>query len=160
MRAALKSRPKSPDTDGATETGRFLTWRIAMTPPTPTGKPAETAPTTAPGNPAAPDAKANKQSRRQKRRMAHRVPCRVRLVDPITGEIRTIAGETVNLSPDGMALHVGVEVPLGTWVETLVPHAQSDPLFLCGEVVRIRRTLAANFEIGVSMKDDAPPLIP
>lgn len=124
-----------------------------MTPPTPIGKPSKTTPARALAGVVAPDSKVQAESRRQKRRMAHRVPCRVRLMDPVTGQTHTVVGETVNLSPDGLALQVGLEVPLGTWVETLVPHAQGDPLFLCGEVVHVRRTLAANFEIGVSVRD-------
>ena len=128
-----------------------------MTPPSPTGKPAKTAPTRVLANFAAPDSNTEQVSRRLKRRMAHRVPCRVRLMDPLTGELRTVVGETVNLSPEGLALQLGLEVPLGTWVETLVPHAQGNPLFLYGEVVHVRRTLAANFEIGVSVRDETPP---
>jgi hypothetical protein len=83
------------------------------------------------------------------RRVAYRVPCRVRLIDEVTGEVHTVAGETVNLSRQGMALQVGLDVPIGTWVETLVPHPNGDPMFLCGTVVHSRRTMKAGFEIGV-----------
>jgi hypothetical protein len=86
---------------------------------------------------------------RADRRTPYRIPCRVRLVDADTGEVRTVVGETVNLSPRGVALQLSVDVPLGTWVETLVPHLNGDPLFLCGKVVHSRRTMMANFEIGV-----------
>jgi hypothetical protein len=88
-------------------------------------------------------------SPRAGRRMAYRAPCRVRLIDQLTGEVHTVVGETVNLSPQGMALQVGRDVPIGTWVETLVPHPNGDPMFLCGTVVHSRRTMRANFEIGV-----------
>ena len=88
-------------------------------------------------------------SPRAERRMAYRVPCRVRLIDAVTGEVHTVAGETVNLSPQGMALQLGLDVPLGTWVETLVPHPNGDPMFLCGTVIHSRQTMKANFEIGV-----------
>ncbi len=43
-----------------------------------------------------------------------------------------------------------------TWVETVVPHASGDPLFLCGTVMHCRRTLAANYELGISVSRDAP----
>lgn len=89
--------------------------------------------------------------------MPHRVPCRVRLIEP-SGEVsRTVVGQTVNLSVGGAALQIGVDVPLGTWVETLVPHAHGEPLFLCGRVVHIRRTMSANFEIGIDMPADGSP---
>ncbi len=97
-----------------------------------------------------------KPQQRNEPRVPHRVPCRVRLVDPSTGEIRTVVGETVNLSAGGVAIHVSLAVPVGTWVETLVPHASGDPLFLCGTVMHCRRTLAANYELGISVSRDAP----
>ena len=82
-------------------------------------------------------------------RTPYRIPCRVRLVDSTTGEVRTVVGETVNLSRRGMALHIAMDVPIGTWVETLVANPNGEPMFLCGTVVHSRRTLASNFEIGV-----------
>ncbi|MCK4340728.1 MAG: PilZ domain-containing protein [Phycisphaerae bacterium] len=94
---------------------------------------------------------------RVERRMPHRVPCRVRLVEPTTGEVRTVMGETINLSAGGVAIQVGVDVPVGTWAETLIPHAHGDPLFLCGTVVHSRRTMHAHYEIGIAMSDAAPP---
>ncbi len=100
---------------------------------------------------------AGNEARRNLHRVPHRVPCRVRLVDRTTGEVRTVVGETLNFSPGGVALQLGIDVPVGTWVETLVPHLHGDPLFLCGTVVHTRRTLHANFEIGVSMNEDVPP---
>ena len=90
------------------------------------------------------------------RRMPYRVPCRVRLVDAATGEVRTVVGETIEISPQGMALQIGMDVPLGTWVETLVPNPNGDPLFLCGTVVHTRQTMTAHFEIGV--ETDRPPI--
>lgn len=86
---------------------------------------------------------------RAERRTPFRVPCRVRLVDAVTGEVRTVLGETLNLSRRGMALQLAADVPPGTWVETLVPHPTGEPLFLCGTVVHSRRTMAAHYEIGV-----------
>jgi hypothetical protein len=86
---------------------------------------------------------------RAERRTPYRIPCRVRLVDADTGEVRTVVGETVNLSRRGVALQLAADVSLGTWIETLIPHPNGDPLFLCGKVVHSRRTMMANFEIGV-----------
>ncbi|MEW6253756.1 MAG: PilZ domain-containing protein [Planctomycetota bacterium] len=93
--------------------------------------------------------------RRMARRTPYRVPCRVRLVDPTTGEVRTIAGQTVNISSGGLSLHVAVETPPGTWVETLLPHPNGEPLFVCGRVVHVRRTMTANFEVGVETESPA-----
>ena len=64
-----------------------------------------------------------------------------------------MVGETVNLSAGGMAIQVALDLPLGTKVETLVPHADGAPLFLCGTVVHSRRTMRANYEIGVALAD-------
>ena len=82
-------------------------------------------------------------------RVPYRVPCRVRLVDPLTGEVKAVGGETLNVSRGGMSLQVGVNVPVGTWVETLVLNPNGDPLLLTGTVAHCRRTLASNFELGV-----------
>jgi hypothetical protein len=82
-------------------------------------------------------------------RVPYRVPCRVRLVDPLTGEVRTVVGETLEISRTGMSLQVSVNVATGTWVETLVLKPNGEPLFLAGSVAYCRRTLASNFELGV-----------
>jgi hypothetical protein len=100
---------------------------------------------------------ASEHKQRLQRRVPHRVPCRVRIVEPESGETRTVVGETLNLSPNGLALQISANLRPGTWVETLVPNANGDPLFICGTVVHSRRMLSANFEIGVSMSDDVPP---
>lgn len=95
--------------------------------------------------------------RRIHRRVPHRVPCRVRLIDTTTGNSHTLCGQTTNISPGGIAIQLGSEVPLGTWVETVVPYNAGEPLFLCGTVVHARRTLTSNFEIGVATENDIPP---
>ena len=82
-------------------------------------------------------------------RVAYRVPCRVRLVDPVSGEVRNVIGETLNVSRGGMSLQISVNVAVGTWVETMVAHPCGEPMFLTGTVAHCRRTLAASFEIGV-----------
>ncbi len=95
--------------------------------------------------------------RRATRRVPHRVPCRVHLIDARTGASRALVGETIDLSPAGAAIRVGVDVPVGTWVETLVPHAHGDPLFICGVVVRSRQALHQQYEIGIEIAPDATP---
>ncbi len=89
---------------------------------------------------------------RAERRTPFRVPCRIRLIDAATGEVRTVLGETLNLSRNGLALQLAADVAPGTWVETLVPHPHGEPLFLCGTVVHSRRTLASGYEIGVETR--------
>lgn len=84
--------------------------------------------------------------------MPCRIPCRVRLVDATTGDVRTVVGETLNISNNGVALQVGAEVPLGTWVETMVLHPNGDPLFLSGKTVHVRRAMAAGYELGVALE--------
>ncbi|MBK9119928.1 MAG: PilZ domain-containing protein [Phycisphaerales bacterium] len=86
---------------------------------------------------------------RRETRVPFRVPCRVHLVEPKSGYVRTVLGETLNISRRGISLQLSVNPPVGTWVETLVPHAHGDPVFVCGTVVHSRRTLAHGFEIGV-----------
>ncbi len=106
-------------------------------------------------SPAAAGRPVARERRRQARavtRRPYRVPCRVRLVDTATGEVRTVVGETINISRAGVALQLATDVPVGTWVETLLPHPTGNPMFLCGTVVHSRRTLAANYEIGVRME--------
>ena len=106
------------------------------------------------GKPRLPNARSAFRAERADRRAPYRIPCRVRLVNAETGEVRNVAGETVNLSRRGMAIQVGLDVPIGTWVETLVLHPNGDPMFLCGTVIHTRRTMMANFEVGV--KTDHP----
>lgn len=88
---------------------------------------------------------------RRDTRVPYRVPCRVRLIDTATGEARAVVGETVNLSGAGLSVQLPVEAPVGTWVETLVLNPAGDPMFLCGHVAHVRRTLSSSFEIGVRM---------
>jgi len=86
-------------------------------------------------------------------RRPYRVPCRVRVVDTDTGEIRTTLGETVNISPAGVALQLGIDVPIGTWVETMVANPSGEPLFLCGVVVHRRRAMTGGYQIGVETRN-------
>jgi hypothetical protein len=93
--------------------------------------------------------------RRRARRVPYRVPCRVRLANVATGEVRTVVGETVNISPAGFAVQLAIAAPVGTWVETMVLHPNGEPLFLSGTVVHVRQTMSNQHEIGVSMPGDA-----
>lgn len=94
---------------------------------------------------------------RGQRRVAHRVPCRVRLYDAHLGQPSAVIGQTTNISTNGLAVQLPRDVPPGTWVETLVPHINGDPLFVCGTVVHCRRVLGDEFEIGVEFTDESPP---
>ncbi len=94
---------------------------------------------------------------RGQRRVAHRVPCRVRLHEPDSGQSNAVIGQTMNISTNGLALQLPQDVPAGTWVETLVPHVNGDPIFVCGTVVHSRRVLGDEFEIGVEFTGDSPP---
>ncbi|MFH1747244.1 MAG: PilZ domain-containing protein [Planctomycetota bacterium] len=91
------------------------------------------------------------------RRIAHRIPCRVRLYDPESGQPSAMLGQTTNISNSGLAVQVARHVPNGTWVETLVPHVNGDPIFVCGVVVHSRRVLGDEFEIGIEYSGDSPP---
>ncbi len=93
--------------------------------------------------------------RRMARRTPYRVPCRVRLVDPQSGEVRTVTGQTVNISSGGLSVQIGVQPATGTWIETLVPHPNGDPMFVCGRVVHVRQTMTASFELGVETQSPA-----
>ncbi len=83
------------------------------------------------------------------RRVPYRVPCKVRLFDPESGADRTVVGQTVNLSDGGVAMQVAVRPRLGTWVETLVPNLTGEPRTIRGWVVHTRKTLHAQYEVGV-----------
>jgi hypothetical protein len=99
--------------------------------------------------PTTPDTKPERRRPPEQRRVPYRVPCRIRLINKQTGEVRTVVGETINISTGDTALQLGTSVPIGTWVETLVPRPNGEPLFLCGTVVHRRRVMASGFEIGI-----------
>lgn len=84
-------------------------------------------------------------------RVPHRVPCRLRTLE-LAGAGLTALGETVNLSPEGLAVLVGRKVECGTRVEVLLPHLDGEPACLYGEVVRTRRVFSGAYEIGVSLR--------
>lgn len=87
--------------------------------------------------------------RRRKRRIPHRVPCRLRIFGPLAAQ--PLLGETVDISPTGLALQLGADVAAGTRVEVLLPHLDGEPACLYGTVVRRRRVLTGTYEIGIRL---------
>jgi hypothetical protein len=72
-------------------------------------------------------------------------------------------GQTVNISHAGIAVQLGREIPAGTRVEALLPHANNEITHVNGTVARTRRVLAGTFEIGIEFRravadssEDAP----
>lgn len=90
-------------------------------------------------------------------RIAHRVPCQVRLSDAEAGSVVVVAGETVNLSPRGVAVHLGRIVPIGATVQVLLSSLEGEPAFLYGRVVHSRRVLTGTYEIGIAVTDEFRP---
>jgi len=89
--------------------------------------------------------------RRGERRMAHRVPCRVQAVEQPEGAAFSALGETVNFSPNGLAVQLGQPVEVGTLVEVLLPRLGAEPKRLRGRVAHSRRVVTGTFEIGISI---------
>jgi hypothetical protein len=87
--------------------------------------------------------------RRAEPRIAHRVPCEIWLLDPVSGVRRVLTGRTVNLSASGIAVHVGEPVACGTTVEALMLPAPQAPRRLAGAVRHVRRVLTGTFELGI-----------
>ncbi|RMF79254.1 MAG: PilZ domain-containing protein [Planctomycetota bacterium] len=83
-------------------------------------------------------------------RVPHRVPCRLRTIE-LAGAGLMALGETVNLSPEGLAVLVGQRIERGVRVEVLLPHLDGEPACFYGEVVRTRRVFSGAYEIGVSL---------
>jgi hypothetical protein len=87
--------------------------------------------------------------RRAERRVAHRVPCRVRVLNSSTGRVVSVVGQTVNLSVSGLAVQLGCAMVAGTHLEVLLPQLDGEPMRLHGRVVHCRRVLTGTFEVGV-----------
>ncbi len=98
---------------------------------------------------------AERGRRRRQRRAMHRVPCRVRVFESDSAQVRVFCGETVNLSPGGVAVQLGQAVREGTWVEALLPRLTGAPLTVCGTVVHCRRVLTGTFEVGIEIAPDS-----
>lgn len=95
---------------------------------------------------------------RRDRRWSHRAPCFIRIIET-DGEFTAgaiggieLQGETVNMSPSGLAIHVAEPIPTGVRVEAVVARWSGyEELRLLGRVVHTRRMLAGLFEIGVRL---------
>ncbi len=104
-----------------------------------------------------------RRSARALPRMPHRVPCRLCWHDPASDAPASCVGQTVNISHAGIAVQLGREIPAGTRVEALLPHANNEITHVNGTVARTRRVLAGTFEIGIEFRravadssEDAP----
>ncbi|HUX15904.1 MAG TPA: PilZ domain-containing protein [Phycisphaerae bacterium] len=95
--------------------------------------------------------------RRAVPRSPHRVPCRLKVFDSPTGSEWAVCGETVNISPAGVAVQLGKPIPEGTAVEVLIPHLDADPLCVHGIVAHTRRVLTGTFEIGIRRQPHRDP---
>ena len=98
--------------------------------------------------------------RRAVPRAPHRVPCRLKVFDAPTGSEWAVGGETVNISPVGVAVQLGKPIPEGTAVEVLIPHLDADPLCVHGIVAHTRRVLTGTFEIGIRRQPHRDPAWP
>ena len=88
---------------------------------------------------------------RRQRRIPHRVPCRVCTVDEQGVRFPTL-GETLNVSDEGLAVVVGIEIAKGQTVEVLIPHLDGEPACLYGEVVHRRRVSSGTIELGIELQ--------
>ena len=96
--------------------------------------------------------------RRAVPRSPHRVPCRLRALGSPTETGWVACGQTVNVSPGGVAIQLSKPVRVGTRVEVQLPPLEGRPLLVRGSVVHSRRVLTGTFEIGIlqSRQDDPP----
>ncbi len=85
----------------------------------------------------------------RRRRVPHRVPCRLSVFDTADEQVASYCAQTVNISADGLAVHVQQAIPEGTLIEALVPHLDGDPLRFQGRVLHSRRVLSGVFEVGI-----------
>lgn len=98
--------------------------------------------------------KIEKMPRRVERRFAHRVPCRVRTSEPQGEPNVSTVGQTVNLSPNGVAVQLSQPLAAGVGVEVYLPHIDGLPILLRGKVIHSRRVMTGTFEIGIHI---SPP---
>ncbi|MBN2445652.1 MAG: PilZ domain-containing protein [Phycisphaerae bacterium] len=87
--------------------------------------------------------------RRADRRFPHRLPCQVRVYDTAQREWVTRSAQMVNISATGLAVQVGMVVPIGSRVETVIPRPETEAWRVSGTVTRTQRVLAGTFEIGI-----------
>ncbi len=94
------------------------------------------------------------KQRRNEARLAHREPCKVRVLDADNPD--PCVGVTVNVSQYGLAVQIARSIPTGTAVEALVPHLFGEPRLVCGRVTHTRRVLADLYEIGITLEPERP----
>lgn len=86
-----------------------------------------------------------------------RAPCRIRALDSL-GE--AIAGETVDWSQSGFAVHAGRCLAAGTPVEVLLVQPEGEPVCWYGRVMHARRVASGTFLLGIlvdgSLRESAP----
>jgi hypothetical protein len=97
-----------------------------------------------------------KSPQQREPRSVYRVPCVVKVFDANGTISNTFCGQTLNISRAGLALRLAKALPVGSEVETLVPHSEQEPLCVRGEVVRVRPTLLGECEVGVRIQDLPP----
>jgi hypothetical protein len=87
--------------------------------------------------------------RRATPRAAHRRPCAVTVFDASVGGWVTIQAETINVSSEGLGLHIAQPIPVGTRIEAQVFQHGMTPLSISGKVMHRRRVLTGVYELGV-----------
>lgn len=92
------------------------------------------------------------QGRRMDRRTPYRVLCRLLVEDRALGRRQSLIGQTINISPGGLAVRVGQEIPSGTEVTAVVPRQHGDPVLYTGVVAHCRRVLAVTYELGIEFE--------
>lgn len=81
-----------------------------------------------------------------------RVPCRLRIT--CSDGQRVVMGMTLNVSAGGLAVLAAATPPLGAHIEAEISRFEQPPLLFAGRVVRCRRMLGDEYEIGLSLSPD------
>jgi hypothetical protein len=100
--------------------------------------------------------KLKQMPRRVELRVSHRVPCRVRTSEKMDEPSLNAVGQTVNLSPAGLAVQLGRPIDAGTVVEVSLPHLDGTPMTLRGCVAHSRRVMSGTYEIGIRIEPSVP----
>jgi hypothetical protein len=106
-----------------------------------------------PGQPAGPGRTLAPPGRsRTAHRFAHRAICRLSYECKREGGCIVHVGETVNLSPNGLALHIPDGLDVGTPVNLDLARVDGPWLSATGRVVHCRRVLSGTFEVGIELE--------
>ncbi len=108
------------------------------------------------GSPASGERLAATRNRRTHPRAPHRLPCCVRVFDSEQNTWVAKLGHTVNLSSSGLAVQIGMAMPVGARVEAVLPRFEDDPLSISGHVMHSRRVMTGTFEVGIQTAHTAP----